>query len=125
MNEQNQIALPLQRIEEELLQCARPGWYGELCLEIQILESAAFEVNLKIERRTITNKDVTKDQTGLIPSNERFNKVRQRLSEVQEKFRLACPIYQMRALFKDGNLVSIEFLDRKTIPLAVPAVAIR
>jgi hypothetical protein len=108
MSPKSQVELPLDRIDEALVQCAIPGFWGELSIEVKILPAAAFEVELHIERRTVTQTNTVKSDVAIVPSNERVNKVRQGFSAYAQKFRLECPVSQLRAQFRDGHLVGIE-----------------
>ena len=78
------LDLPTERIEEGLVQCAVPGFYGELSFEIYMMPTAALEVGLRQVRKTITQKDVIREDGPIIPSNERVSKVRAKLPELRE-----------------------------------------
>lgn len=108
MNQKSQVDLPLDRIDEALVQCAIPGFWGELCVDVKVLPTAAFEVELHIERRTVTESATTKSDVAIVPSNERVNKVRQGFSQFARKFRLECPVSRLTARFRDGHLTSID-----------------
>lgn len=112
MNQKNYVELPLDRIDEALVQCAVPGFWGYLCIEIRLLPMAALEVELHCRRVTVTQpKTTTVEDSPIVPSNERVNKVRQKLSEFQSKFRIECPIAEAKATFRDGHLMSFEIVE--------------
>lgn len=127
MTRPNELDLPLERIEEALIQCAIPGFYGEVRFEIKVLQTAALEVELLQERKTLTQKDTARDDGPIVPSNDRTQRVRARLPEIQSHMRIVCPVSTIRALFKDGNLVTLEFTEVKDLRLIddLPLVGVK
>jgi len=120
-----QLELPTEAIEDALIQCAIPGFYGELCVEIKILPTAALEVSFQSTRKQTTQTEVVKQTHPIVTSNERVSKVRQKISEVKQRLRLQCPVSCLRALFRDGNLVHFEVtevgeLATAKLPPAIP-----
>jgi hypothetical protein len=111
MTPKSQVGLPLDRIDEALVQCAIPGFWGELCVDVKVLPAAALEVELHIERRTITQTQVAKSDVAIVPSNDRVNKVRRGFSQFAEKLRLECPVSRLTARFRDGHLTGIEVTE--------------
>lgn len=112
------VEIPIAGIEDAFIQCAVPGFYGQLIVEVSLLKTAAFEVELHQEKRTIT-QTADSDTTRIVPSNERVQKVRSRMSEVQEKLHLFCPVTSIKGAFKDGHLVSLEITEREELE-AIP-----
>ena len=112
MSEKSHVDLPLDRIDEALVQCAVPGFWGSLDIEIHVCESAALEVELTCRRNTITQTNaIVKEEGTIVPSNERVNKVRRALSEYQSKFRIECPVAKARGTFRDGHLITFEITE--------------
>jgi len=111
MNQKAQVELPLDRIDEALISCAIPGFWGELCVDVTVLPTAALEVEFHCVRKTITQTSIVKSDVAIVPSNERVNKTRAKLSEYRDKLRLECPVAQIRALFRDGHLVTFEIAE--------------
>jgi hypothetical protein len=112
----NVVEIPIAGIEDALVQCAVPGFWGQLIVEVRLLRTAALEVELHQEKRTITQTaDTERDTTRIVPSNERVQKVRSRMGEVQEKLRLFCPVTTIKGAFKDGQLVSLEITEREEL----------
>lgn len=107
----SQVELPLDRIDEALIQCAVPGFWGQLVIEPSVLPTASFEVELHIERHTTTQTNVAKSDVAVVPSNERVNKVRQAFSVFAKKFRLECPVSRLTARFQDGHLTGIDVVE--------------
>lgn len=118
----NEVEIPIGGVEDALVQCAVPGFWGHLTIEVRLQKTAALEVELHQEKRTITQTDTDRDTICVVPSNERVTKVRSRMGEVQEKLRLHCPVTSIRGMFKDGHLVSLEITEREQIePIPFPA----
>src|SRR5208283_5883007 len=91
--------------------CAIPGFWGELSVDVNLLPAAALEVELHIERKTVTQTGVSKTDVAVVPSNERVSKARQGFSPFAPKFRLECPVSHLRAQFRDGHLAGIEIAE--------------
>jgi hypothetical protein len=108
MNEKNHVPLPTERIDEAMLSCAVPGFYGELRIELSILKEAARGVNLRIERHTVTQTQTSKSDVAILSANERVSKARQAFSPFGPKLRLECPVPALVLKFRDGFLSSIE-----------------
>lgn len=124
MEQPNQFEIPITGIEDALVQCAVPGFWGQLIIGVRLLPTAALEVELHKETKTITQTEaVTRDTERIVPSNDRVNKVRSRMREVQERLRVFCPVTSIKGAFKDGNLVSLEITEREELdprPFPVP-----
>ena len=118
MNLSHQVTIPIDRIQERLLQCAVPGFWGEVSIEVQVLPRAAEEVCFSSERKTTTLTDCVKQTEPIGSSSERSSLVRNKVAELGPLFRLECPLARMRATFRDGKLVSVELTDRIEIPPA-------
>lgn len=116
MESKHQLELPTDRIEEALVQCAVPGFWGELCITVEILPTAALEVAFHAERKTISQKDTIREELSVVPSNDRVYKVRDKMHELRAKLKLECKVSRVRALFKDGNLVSVELTEITALP---------
>ena len=116
MDPKNEVEIPVDQIETALIQCAIPGFWGELMVEVYLEKTAAFEVKLRSERKTVTHPDTTRDQGMIVPSNERVQKVRAKLPELAEKFKLLCPVSSIRATFRDGHIMTFEVTEIKLLP---------
>lgn len=119
MDEKHQIELPIDRIEEALIQCAIPGFWGELTITIDVQPTAALEVAFHAERKTISQKDTVREELGIAPTNERVYKVRNKISEIRSRFVLECKVSAVRAIFKDGQLVHCELIECTKLPAPV------
>lgn len=119
MDGKHQIELPIDRIEEALIQCAIPGFWGELTITIDVQPTAALEVAFHAERKTISQKDTVREELAVVPSNERVYKVRNKISEIRNRFVLECKITNVRAIFRDGQLVHIELTEFTKLPAPV------
>jgi hypothetical protein len=108
MNEKTHVLLPTERIDEAMLSCTVPGFYGELRIELSILKEAARGVNLRIERHAVTQTMSTKSDVGILSANDRVSKARQDFSPFGSKLRLECPLPTLVLKFRDGFLSSIE-----------------
>jgi hypothetical protein len=106
-----QVEIPLEELETALEQCAVPGFFGDLLVEVQLLPSVRFEIQFHIERRTVTMPAVTKTDIVASPSNERVHKVRSKLGEFRGKFRVECPVSRAKATFRDGHLITFETVE--------------
>jgi hypothetical protein len=116
MNPFNELELPVGTIEDALIQCAIPGYWGEVRFEVEILPAAVLGVQLRRVRRTTTTKDLVSDNGPITPSDQRVDKVRSKMPDLREKFRLHCPVKEIRAVFKDGNLVQFDVTDVERVP---------
>lgn len=96
------------------MQCAIPGFWGELSVDLSLRETASLAVDLRIERRTVTQTDVVKSDVAIVPSSERVQKARQKLSEYAGTLRLVCPVPHLSAKFRDGHLVTFEITEVST-----------
>jgi hypothetical protein len=106
----NEVPLSIQNIEDALLAFAIPGMYGSVRIRLKLLPTAAHEVMLAVEHRTVTRLDVTKSEQHIIASNERYNRVRQCLAEKAQEFRVVCPISEVIGHFQDGKMSSVEIV---------------
>ena len=118
MEPKNEIELPTDRIEEAMIQCAIPGFWGELTIEVYLEQTAGLEVTLRTHRKTITHQDSIREDGPIVPSNERVQKVRAKLPELRGRWKLFCPVSAIRATFRDGHLMSFEVTEVK--PLLPP-----
>jgi len=116
MDPKNEVEIPTERIEDALIQCAIPGFWGELLIEVVLLSSAAFEVQLRSHRKTTTQSDHVREEGPTIPSNERVQKVRAKIPELREKYKLFCPVSEIRATFRDGHLITFTVTEVKPLP---------
>ena len=73
----NEVPISMDNIEQALLVFAIPGMYGSVRIKLRLLPTAATEVMLGVEHRTVTRLDVAKSEQHVIASNERYNRVRQ------------------------------------------------
>lgn len=126
----NEVEIPLESIETALVQCAVPGFTGTLTVEVRLQPTAALEVELHTERKTVIPSDKVQREradTPVIPSNDRVNKVRSRMAEVQSRLKVICTVTSIRAVFKDGHLVSLEIFEREQLdqPKFLPMPAAR
>jgi hypothetical protein len=107
----NQVPIALDSIEQALLQFAIPGTYGSVRIQLQVLKTAAEEILLTTEHRTVTRLDVAKsDPQKILATNERFNRVRMSIAEQARELRLSCPISEIIAHFQDGRMASLELV---------------
>ena len=106
----NEAPLPLAEIEQALLSRAVPKSYSRVVIWLRLLPTAAHEVRLKIEYHDTTRPDVTKDENPIIPSNERYSRVRMALAEKLRDFRVICPVVRLEANFQDGKLSSLNIV---------------
>lgn len=111
----NEVEIPLENIETALVQCAVPGFTGTLTVELHLQPSAALEVELHAERKTVTPTERERDTSPVVPSTERVNKVRSRMLELRSRLKVHCPVTSVRAVFKDGHLVSLEIFEREQL----------
>ena len=100
----------MDNIEQALLMFAIPGMWGSVRIKVRLLPTAAQEIMLAIEHRTVTRLDVTKSEQHVIASNERYNRVRECLAEKAREFRVICPIREVIGHFQDGKMSSIEIV---------------
>jgi hypothetical protein len=107
----NEIALPLAEIEQALLSRAIPKSYSKVVIYLRLQPTAAQEVRLKIEYHDTSRPDLTTDDVPIIPSNERYSRVRAMLSEKSGKLKLFCPIAKLVGNFQDGKLTSLELVS--------------
>lgn len=114
MNNKSTTALPTERLDEALVQCAIPGFWGDLTIDINLRPTAATEVDFHIERKMITQVDTARSDVAIVPSNERVKKVRNGLLMIAGKLRLECPVSRLVAKFRDGHLYSFEIAERVT-----------
>jgi hypothetical protein len=106
----NEVPISMDNIEQALLVFAIPGMWGSVRIRLKLLPTAAQEVMLAVEHRTVTRLDVTKSEQHVIASNERYNRVRQCLAEKQHEFRVLCPISEVVGNFQDGKMSSVEIV---------------
>jgi hypothetical protein len=111
MEFKSQLEIPLERVEHALFAAAIPGFYGDVTIELRLMNTAAFEVEMTAKRKTISQGDVSKDQGPVVPTNERVSKIRAKLSEISPRVRLYLPVTTLRAVFKDGHLVAFEVTE--------------
>lgn len=118
----NQVEIPIIGIEDALIQCAVPGFWGQLIIGVRLLRSAALEIELQKETKTVAQSDsVAREAQPIAPSNDRVQKVRNRMAEVKEKLRVFCPVTSIRGAFKDGHLVSLEITELEDLsPVPFP-----
>jgi hypothetical protein len=116
MDPKNEVEIPVDQVETALIQCAIPGFWGELTIEVCLERTAALEVTLRAQRTTVTHKDTTREEGPIVPSNERVQKVRAKLPELTEKFKVLCPVSQIRATFRDGHIMTFEVTEVKPLP---------
>jgi hypothetical protein len=106
----NEVPISMDNIEQALLVFAIPGMYGSVRIKLRLLPTAATEVMLGVEHRTVTRLDVAKSEQHVIASNERYNRVRQCLAEKANEFRVICPIREVIGNFQDGKMSSVEIV---------------
>lgn len=124
MSTRTQVEIPLMSIEDALIQCAVPGFWGQLIIGVRLLRSAGLEVELHKETKTIAQTDLGRETERIVPSNDRVNKVRSRMMEIREKMKLFCPVTSIKGAFKDGHLVSLEITEEEELsPMPFPIVS--
>jgi hypothetical protein len=106
----NEVPIALDSIEQALLQFAYPGNYGSVRIRLKVLKTAAEEILLTTEHRTVTRLDVATSEQKIIASNERFNRVRASIAEKARELRLTCPVSEIIAHFQDGRMASLELV---------------
>ena|ERR1700733_92130 len=106
----NEVPISMDNIEQALLHFAIPGMYGSVRIKLKLLPTAAHEVMLAVEHRTVTRLDVAKSEQHVIASNERYNRVRQCLAEKAHEFHVLCPIREVIGNFQDGKMSSVEIV---------------
>lgn len=111
---QNTVQLPLERIEDALRVLALPGEYGRVIVSLRLEPSAVHEVHLEAEYRRTTQKDVVRDKSHIVASNDRFSRVRQKLSSNCSDLRLLLPVSQLIADFRDGYLETLSVVKRES-----------
>lgn len=124
MSTPNHVEIPIRSIEDALIQCAVPGFWGQLIIGVRLLRTAGLEVELHKETKTIAQTDVTRETEHIVPSNDRVNKVRSRMPEIREKLHVFCPVTSIKGAFKDGHLVSLEITEVEELsPMPFPIVS--
>jgi len=106
----NQVPIALDSIEQALLQFAYPGNYGSVRIQLTILPTAAREIMLDTEHRTVTRLDHATTQQKINETNERFQRVRAAIAEQIREFRLSCPVSEIIANFQDGKIATLELV---------------
>jgi hypothetical protein len=106
----NEVPLPLDSIEQALLQFAIPGTWGSVRIQFQVLKVAAESINLICEHRAVTRLDVAKSEQKINQSNERFQRVRASIAEKAREFRLSCPVSEIVGHFQDGKMDRLELV---------------
>jgi len=105
------VPISTMNIEQALLSFAVPGIWGSVRIKIRPLRTAASEVMLLIEHRTVSRIDVAKAEQHVIASSERYNRVRSVLAEKADQFKLLCPVREIIGNFQDGKLSSLEIVN--------------
>ena len=106
----NEVPLSLESIEQALLQFAYPGNYGSVRIQIRLLATAAREIMLDTEHRTVTRLDHAKSEQKINETNERFQRVRAAIAEKTREFCLSCPVCEIVGHFQDGKMASLELV---------------
>jgi hypothetical protein len=114
----NVVAIPLDRLEEMLLSFARPKVYGQIVVAIELQEEVRHALRLRAEYRQTTVPDVTKDESHVVASNERYNLVRHCLAEKAGILRVVCPVSKIVASYRDGKLTTFEVITTDEAAIA-------
>jgi len=71
---------------------------------VLVRPTAAQEIDWNIERRTVTDVAVSKEKVAVVPSNDRFYRIRDEVRAHAEDFKLHYPVVEVTCEFRDGFL---------------------
>jgi hypothetical protein len=107
----NVVPIPLDEIERILVARAVPDFTGNVLIDVRVLPTAGHEVEFSAETETHLALNRSEEISQPIVTNDRVNKVRRVLREVETKFVLRADVIGIRASFVKGELRSFKLCE--------------
>lgn len=107
----NQVEIPTQKIEEALEKGAVPGFTGSVTVHIRLLPTAAHEFEFVSERRAMQQTNISREESTPLVTNDRVAKVRRKVAENSNRFRMGTKLSQIVGHFLDGDLRKFEVIE--------------